>query len=137
MHTLKEIVNNNNYKKVDILYYCRSIYPCFFEDVNFNAFVELKTYLQNENLKIGYSSHDRNGYAIPYFIVLGAEYIERHFTLDKRMKGTDHSTVSSNPKDIKNIIDRINKIEKAINPYNLYNVLQQSEQKNRQIYRGV
>ena len=42
--------------------------------------------------KVGYSGHERGGLAISYAAVaLGASSLERHFTLDRTMYGTDQS----------------------------------------------
>jgi sialic acid synthase SpsE len=131
MHTLEQIFENENFVYSDILFYCRSIYPCTLEEVNFKAFLDLKNMIP-DNISIGYSSHDEGGEAIPFMVFLGAEYIERHYTLDKTMKGSDHRTVSSDFEDIEDITERINIIEGIKAPYDLSVGLLQKEQETRE-----
>ena len=63
--------------------------------------------------KVGYSSHDTGDAVLPA-IIAGAEYIERHFTLNKHMKGSDHSTVSSTFEEIQKLMAQIESIEKML-----------------------
>lgn len=135
MHTIQEI----RYKPCphEVLFYCRSIYPCSLEDVSLSTFMYLRSFSEkNYGCDIGYSSHDKRGEAIPYFVVLGAKYIERHFTLDKTMKGSDHSTVSSEPDEIIKIQEIIGLAERMKGDV-LYNRLSVAEEKTRKVYRGV
>jgi sialic acid synthase len=74
-----------------ILYACTSGYPidpteaCLFE------ITRLKENYEEEVSAIGYSGH-HNGIALDIAaFTLGADYIERHFTLDRTWKGTDHA----------------------------------------------
>jgi sialic acid synthase SpsE len=83
---------------------------------------------------VGYSSHENEGYGIPYAIVAGAKYIERHFTLDKEWKGSDHGTVSSDPKEIEKIIADIKWIERILGDEDRKCYLK--ERQVRKIYRG-
>ena len=74
-----------------VLYACTSGYPVPHQDV---CLLEIKRFNQNykERVKaIGFSGHHL-GIAIDVAAqTLGAEWIERHFTLDRTWKGTDHS----------------------------------------------
>mgnify|MGYP001252045317 FL=1 len=74
-----------------VLYACTSGYPiepteaCLFE------ITRLKKNYGEEVSAIGYSGH-HNGIALDIAaFTLGADYIERHFTLDRTWKGTDHA----------------------------------------------
>ncbi|MCD6217202.1 N-acetylneuraminate synthase family protein [bacterium] len=71
-----------------VILQCTSTYPSSFEDINLNV---IKTYLEKFDCPIGYSGHER-GIAIPIAAVaLGARVVERHFTIDRTMKGGDHA----------------------------------------------
>lgn len=90
---------------------CTSTYPAKFEEINLNV---LHTY-QNEfpNSVIGYSGHE-HGIAIPVAAVaLGARIVERHFTLDRTMKGGDHSA-SLEPQGFAKMVRDIHHIENAM-----------------------
>jgi sialic acid synthase len=68
---------------------CTAAYPCEFSDLNLNV---IRTYKERfEDVVIGLSSHD-NGIAMgPVAYMLGARIIEKHFTLNRAWKGTDHA----------------------------------------------
>jgi len=130
MHTLSEILNYQFFTFFDVTFYCRSIYPCPLDKLKIKWFLEIKKELKSGSM--GYSSHEVHGEAIPLFVTLGAQYIERHFTLDKKMKGTDHSTVSSDIKEIAQIMDEVEQAEKNIECPELC----AEEEKVKKKYRG-
>jgi N-acetylneuraminate synthase/sialic acid synthase len=68
---------------------CTSGYPAAFEELNLSV---ITTYRQRfPNIIIGLSSHD-NGIAMAVAgYMLGARVIEKHFTLNRAWKGTDHA----------------------------------------------
>jgi len=68
---------------------CTSGYPPAFEELNLNV---IKTFREEfPDIQIGLSSHD-SGIAMALVgYVLGARIIEKHFTLNRAMKGTDHA----------------------------------------------
>jgi sialic acid synthase len=70
-----------------VVYVATSSYPCRFSDVNLRDILRLK----GEGFRVGLSGHHL-GIAIDVAAAaLGVEWIERHFTLDRTMKGTDHA----------------------------------------------
>ena len=74
-----------------IIYACTSGYPVRFEDVCLLEINRLKNKFSNRVKSIGFSGHHL-GIAVDIAAyTLGAEWIERHFTLDRTWKGTDHS----------------------------------------------
>ncbi|MCH6257913.1 N-acetylneuraminate synthase family protein [Puniceicoccaceae bacterium K14] len=76
-----------------ILYACTSGYPVDFKDVCMLEILKLRTKYQDTGRvkSIGFSGH-HNGIAIDTFsALLGVSYIERHFTLDRSWKGSDHA----------------------------------------------
>ena len=67
---------------------CTCGYPVEFDELNLRA---IETFRQRfPDIVVGYSGHD-NGIAMPVVsYVLGARVIEKHFTLNRAMKGTDN-----------------------------------------------
>lgn len=91
------------------LLHCTTNYPCPMEEVNLTAMVTLRDAFK---CKIGYSDHTL-GIEIPIAAVaLGAEIIEKHFTLDKSMEGPDHKA-SLDPKELTKMVKAIRNIERA------------------------
>ena len=107
----KLVVKHN--KKISILQ-CTSTYPANFKEINLNV---IKTYKQNfPDAIIGYSGHEL-GIAIPTVsVALGAKIIERHFTLDRTMKGGDHAA-SLEPLGFKKMVRDIRHVEEALGSY--------------------
>ncbi|MCY1377532.1 N,N'-diacetyllegionaminic acid synthase [compost metagenome] len=64
---------------------------------------------------------------------MGAEIIEKHFTLDKKMEGPDHKA-SLEPHELKAMVKAIRNIEKAVSG-NGVKEPSQSERKNIEIVR--
>ena len=75
-------------KKLAILH-CTASYPVDLKDMNLNVIKTLKK-KYNKNL-IGLSDHENGIDAAPIAYLLGARIFEKHFTLDRSWKGTDHS----------------------------------------------
>ena len=94
-------------KKEIIIMHCTSIYPARDEFLNINVLDELK---KKFNLQLGYSDHSLNDLASLAAFSKNAKYIEKHVTLDKKLKGPDHST-SYNIKEFKNFVENIRKLE--------------------------
>lgn len=117
--------------KEDItILHCNTEYPTPMEDVNLKAIQHIQKEFQTA---VGYSDHTL-GIEIPVAAVaLGASIIEKHFTLDKTMKGPDHKA-SLDPNELKAMVFAIRNIEKAISGSGLKTV-SSSEQKNINIAR--
>ena len=84
-------VEENNQAKRLVLYSCTSGYPVPFEDICMLEIVRIKEKFQNRVKAIGFSGHHLGIAVDVAAYTLGAEWIERHFTLDRTWKGTDHS----------------------------------------------
>ncbi len=68
---------------------CTAGYPASFEELDLRVITQYRELFPKA--VIGYSGHD-NGIAMPVAAyVLGARMIEKHFTLNRAMKGTDHA----------------------------------------------
>lgn len=111
------------------LLHCNTEYPTPYEDVNLRAMLTLK---EKFGVRVGYSDHTQ-GIEVPIAAVaLGAEIIEKHFTLDHNMDGPDHKA-SLEPDELKQMVDGIRKTEKALG--NGIKTASPSEKKNIQIAR--
>lgn len=85
-----------------VLYSCTSGYPVPFEDVCLLEIKRLQDRFSNRVKGIGFSGH-HNGIAVDIAAyALGAEWIERHYTLDRTWKGTDHAA-SLEPEGIRRL----------------------------------
>ena len=126
---LEILVNaGTNKKKVTILH-CNTEYPTPYEDVNLNAMLTIRDKL---GVKVGYSDHTL-GIEVPTAaVVLGAEVIEKHFTLSKDMLGPDHKA-SLDPAELKSMVCSIRNVEKILG--NGIKCTSPSEQKNKTVAR--
>jgi N,N'-diacetyllegionaminate synthase len=106
-----EVLMQNGLSKNDIsILHCNTEYPTPMKDVNLNAMLSIKEMFE---VNVGYSDHTI-GIEVPIAAVaLGARIIEKHFTLDKNMKGPDHKA-SLNPTELTNMIKSIRNIEIAL-----------------------
>jgi N,N'-diacetyllegionaminate synthase len=123
-----DLLKENGAEDITVLH-CNTEYPTPMEDVNLKAMLTIKEAFK---VDIGYSDHTK-GIEIPTAAVaLGAEVIEKHFTLDNSMKGPDHKA-SLEPEELKNMVDAIRNIEKALG--NGIKKPSSSESKNKNIAR--
>lgn len=96
-----------------ILYNCTSGYPVPFEDICLLEISLLKEKYQNRVKAIGFSGHHL-GIAVDVVAYsLGAEYIERHYTLDRTWKGTDHAA-SLEPQGVQKLVRDLKAVNKAL-----------------------
>lgn len=109
----KEVVRSRWLECADVLFHCISLYPAPLDKLHFEFMRKLFFIRQKNGKACGYSSHEIEGKGVPYSIAIGADYIERHFTLDKTDKGSDHK-ISSDPKDIKKLIKEIEEVENML-----------------------
>lgn len=94
-----------------ILLHCVSSYPC--EDSRVNLRV-INTLRERYKVLVGYSGHEKSGYIVSLGAVsLGACLIERHFTVDRTLRGTDHAA-SLNPEGLTNLVANIRKFEASL-----------------------
>lgn len=119
-------VNKNNI----IVLHCNTEYPTPFKDVNLLAMLHIKKEI---GVKIGYSDHTL-GIEVPIAAVaLGAEIIEKHFTLDRNLPGPDH-LASLEPDELKDMVNGIRNIELAISGNGIKEA-SESEKSNKKIAR--
>ena len=96
-----------NRNKDLILYACTSDYSVDFDNVCLLEITKLKQKYGNIVDSIAFSGHHLGIAVDVAAYTLGANIIERHFTLDRTMKGTDHSA-SLEPDGLKKLIRNLN-----------------------------
>lgn len=126
---LNVLVNNGLLKEKITVLHCNTEYPTPFSDVNLRAMQTIKKEL---GVKVGYSDHTNGIEVAIAATALGAEVIEKHFTLDKTMEGPDHQA-SLDPRELKMLVSSIRNVEKALGKAK--KIISKSELKNIPIVR--
>lgn len=93
-----------------VLLHCVSTYPSQFGEINLKV---METLRQEFNCLVGYSGHELGIAVSEAAAALGACVVERHFTLDRTMKGPDHAA-SIEPPGLFRLVRDIRAIEKAM-----------------------
>lgn len=123
-----DVLYANGAGKISLLH-CTTEYPTPFSDVNLKAMCAMKEHF---GLEVGYSDHTK-GIEVPIAAVaMGAQIIEKHFTLDRNMEGPDHKA-SLEPYELKQMVDSIRNIEQAMG--NGVKTPAESERKNIAVAR--
>lgn len=126
---LNVLLRNGLTKEQISLLHCNTEYPTPMQDVNLKAMLQLR---DEFGIKVGYSDHTK-GIEVPIAAVaLGAEVIEKHFTLNRTLPGPDHKA-SLEPNELKAMVDAIRNIEQALG--NGQKHVSASEEKNMAIAR--
>lgn len=115
MSTLEEVtqavqVASQASEKKPVLLHCVSTYPAEPAEVNLRVIRLLK---HTFNCEVGYSGHERGTQITLAAVAMGATFIERHFTLDRTMWGTDQAA-SLEPHAFRNMVRDIRIIEEAM-----------------------
>ena len=87
-----------------VLFHCVLSYPTKPEDANLRVIQTIKTIYPE--IRVGFSDHvapDETMMTLATAYILGAEVIEKHFTLDKTLPGNDHYH-GGDPEDFKKAI---------------------------------
>ena len=86
---------------------CTSDYPCPYEQVGLNVMLEMK---ERYGLPVGLSDHTLSIYAPLAATALGASAIEKHFTLSRRMYGSD-AKHSLEPHELTDMVRGVRAVE--------------------------
>ncbi len=89
---------------------CTSAYPCPPERVGLNMLAELR---ERYGLEVGLSDHTVGPHAAYAAVALGAKVIEKHFTLSRKMYGSD-APFAAEPKDLRRLVEGIREIEQLL-----------------------
>lgn len=117
MSTMKEIESalttlvggGTDLDKITVLH-CTTNYPAGMEEVNLNAMVAIN---REFDVKTGYSDHTLGIEVAIAAVALGATVIEKHFTLDRKLRGPDHEA-SLEPDELKALVKAVRNIEIAM-----------------------
>lgn len=113
MDKIVNFLEERNRSKDAVLYACTSGYPVPFEDVCLLEIRKFKEIYGGRVKAIGFSGHHK-GIAVDIAAyALGAEWIERHFTLDRTWKGTDHAA-SLEPDGMRKLVRDLNSTSLAL-----------------------
>ena len=113
-----------------ILGQATSVYPCLPEEVNLQV---INTLRKQYACPVGYSGHEAGLQISLAAVAIGADFVERHITLDRAMWGSDHAA-SLEPQGLRKLVRDIRIIEKAIG--NGKKVVYESEMASRKKLRG-
>ena len=114
---IDEIINffiDKNRAQDLVIYSCTSGYPVPFDDV---CLLEIKNLIDKYSGKVkknGFSGHHLGIAVDVAAMTLGAEIVERHFTLDRTWKGTDHAA-SLEPTGFKKLVRDLTNVSKTLN----------------------
>jgi len=104
-----KVIKKHGNNKI-ILLHCTTNYPCPIEEVNLKTMLTLK---REFRLPVGYSDHTL-GILVPIMAVaMGAQVLEKHFTLNKNLPGPDHKT-SLEPDELREMVKKVREAEKAL-----------------------
>ncbi|MCY4645140.1 MAG: N-acetylneuraminate synthase family protein [Bacteriovoracales bacterium] len=96
-----------------VLYACTSGYPVAFEDICLLEIPKLIDKFGKRVKAIGFSGHHLGIAPDIAAMTLGATYIERHYTLDRTWKGTDHAA-SLEPDGLRKLCRNIRDVSKSL-----------------------
>ncbi len=100
--------NGQDLEKVTLLH-CNTQYPTPMEDVNLLAMNSLRRFVK----RVGFSDHTR-GIEVPIAAAaLGADVVEKHFTLSRSLPGPDHKA-SLEPQELKAMVEAIRNVSVAL-----------------------
>lgn len=108
-----ELFENKGRNKDLVIFACTSGYPVPYDDVCLLEINRLYDTFGNIVKKIGFSGHHLGISVDVAAYALGAEVIERHYTMDKTWKGTDHAA-SLEPQEFKQLVSNLNDVHKSM-----------------------
>lgn len=110
---LVRLFEKNGRNKDLVIFSCTSGYPVPFSDICLMEVKRIKEAYGDIVKKIGFSGHHLGIAVDVAAYTLGAEVIERHYTLDRTWKGTDHAA-SLEPDGVRKLVRNLNAVHKAL-----------------------
>ena len=108
-----QLFEKNGRAKDLVLYNCSSGYPVPFKDTCLLEINRMRKQYEGRVKGIGFSGHHLGIAVDVAAYTLGAEYMERHYTLDRTWKGTDHAA-SLEPDGIRKLVKNLNAVHEAL-----------------------
>ncbi|MCC8098527.1 MAG: N-acetylneuraminate synthase family protein [Clostridiales bacterium] len=108
-----QLFEKNGRAKDLVLFNCTSGYPVPFEDVCLLEINRMREAYEDRVKAIGFSGHHLGIAVDVAAYTLGADVIERHYTLDRTWKGTDHAA-SLEPDGIRKLVRNLNAVHEAL-----------------------
>ncbi|XP_060769075.1 sialic acid synthase-like [Neoarius graeffei] len=109
MHRVYQTVKKHN--SMFTFLQCTSTYPLSMDNVNLRVITEYQK--EFPDIPIGYSGHESGISVSVAAVALGAKVLERHVTLDKSWKGSDHAA-SLEPAELEALVREIRIVEMAM-----------------------
>ncbi|HEM3684364.1 TPA: N-acetylneuraminate synthase [Streptococcus suis] len=113
IHQAVRILQENGTTDISILH-CTTEYPTPYPALNLNVLHTLKK--EFPNLTIGYSDHSVGSEVPIAAAAMGAELIEKHFTLDNEMEGPDHKA-SATPDILAALVKGVRIVEQSLGKF--------------------
>ena len=126
---IKTLTSNGTKRNSITLMQCTSAYPAPYDEINLNTISTLRSVFK---LKVGFSDHSLGVQASIAAAALGAKVIEKHLTLNKKLKGPDHRA-SLDANEFKSMVHDIRIVEKILGDKT--KKITKSEKKNIYIVR--
>ena len=96
-----------------VIYSCTSGYPVPFEDICLREITRIRNAYEDRVGAVGFSGHHLGIAADIAALALGVTWVERHFTLDRTWKGTDHAA-SLEPDGMRRLCRDLRNVAKAL-----------------------
>lgn len=109
-----KLFEKNGRAKDLVLFNCTSGYPVPFKDVCLLEINRMREAYERRVKAIGFSGHHLGIAVDVAAYTLGANVIERHYTLDRTWKGTDHAA-SLEPDGIRKLVRNLNAVYETLN----------------------
>lgn len=113
IHQAVQILRENGTTDISILH-CTTEYPTPYSALNLNVLHTLKK--EFPDLTIGYSDHSIGSAVSIAAAAMGAEVIEKHFTLDTEMEGPDHKA-SATPDILRDLVAGVRIVEQSLGQF--------------------
>lgn len=126
---IQTLINAGLDKQKLTVLHANTAYPTPYSDVNLRA---MQTLGEAFEVSVGLSDHSLGGEVPIAAVAMGAEVIEKHFTLDKTLPGPDHKA-SLESLELKQMVTAIRHVELAMGSGE--KVASQSEEMNKTVAR--
>ncbi len=126
VQTCRNVGNNNI-----LLMKCTSSYPAPIEAANLSMIPDMK---KRFGVRAGLSDHSMGSIVASTAVALGAEMVEKHFILDRKLGGPD-AAFSMEPNEFREMVDNIRNVEKSLGQVNYE--LSEGAKKNRHFAKSL